>query len=180
MFMHYRLKTNLSVVPLAKGVCRCTKVMCIGLCNAVERYVFSFVLQHLHIQVTNETQPWEDEDVIYMCLWQNICVLQELNPDPPSSCHILYLLLWSLYSKNSLQCCFHDIFVHMYKKLKTASCIYPYVFNARMKHSITEKESTWCVVREMVLDTEILHTLLVDVLCTWWISSYNPLLWQCT
>jgi len=52
MYTYCRLKTNLSVVPLAKGVCRCTKVICIGLCNAVERYVFSFMLQHLHIQVT--------------------------------------------------------------------------------------------------------------------------------
>jgi len=27
----------------------------------------------------------------------------------------------------------------MYKKFKAASCIYPYVFNARMKCSTTEK-----------------------------------------
>jgi hypothetical protein len=46
---------------------------------------------HLGYSVTHGTQTWEDEDI--MCLWQNFYALQELNPDPPSSSHILYLLL---------------------------------------------------------------------------------------
>jgi hypothetical protein len=144
MYTYHRLKTNFSVVLRAKGVYRRTKVICIGFCNAVERYIFSCMLQHLHIQVTQllmKQKPGRMKTV-YMYLWQNLCALQELNSDPPSSSHILYSQLYSLYSKNSLQCCFHNIFVHMCKKFKAASCIYPYVFNARMKHSTTERKST--------------------------------------
>lgn len=94
-YAYCRLKTNLSVAPLAKGVCRHAKVICIGLCNTVERYVFSFMLQHLHIQFTQlllNHKPGRMK-TLFIRVCGRICVLQELNPDPPSSSHILYLLL---------------------------------------------------------------------------------------
>jgi hypothetical protein len=62
------------------------------------------------------------------------------------------------------------------KKLKAARCIYHYVFYARMKRNITEKESKRCVFREMALDTEIV-TYLISRCSLYMIVSYSLLLW---
>jgi hypothetical protein len=67
----------LSFVPHAKGVYRRAKVICIGLCNAAERYIFSFMLQHLHIQVTQllmEHKPGRMK-TLFICVYGRIYML---------------------------------------------------------------------------------------------------------
>jgi hypothetical protein len=139
------------------------------------------MLQHLHIQFTQllmEHKPGRMK-TLFVCVYGRICVLSRnwTQFPHPVVVYFIHCSSLSLYSKNSLQYCFHYIFVHMYKELKAASCVYPYVFNARMKCSTTEKESTWCIVREMVLDTEVVTYLISRCSLYVIISSYNPLLW---
>jgi len=76
-YTYYRLKTNLSFVPHAKGVYRHTKVICIVLCNTGERYIFSFMLQHLHIQVTQLLMDHKPERMktLFVCVCGRIYVL---------------------------------------------------------------------------------------------------------
>jgi hypothetical protein len=77
LYTYYRLKTNLSFVPHAKGVYQHAVVLCIGLCIAVERYILSFMLRHLYIQVIRllmEHKPGRMK-TLCICVYGRIYVL---------------------------------------------------------------------------------------------------------
>ena len=77
MYTYYRLKTNLSFVPHAERVYRRPQVVCIGSCNTAERYIFSCMLKHLHIQVTQllmEHKPGRMK-TLFLCVYVTIYVL---------------------------------------------------------------------------------------------------------
>jgi hypothetical protein len=54
------------------------------------------MLHHLYIQVPQAPIKHKPGTMktIFMCLRQNLCAFWEPNPDPPSSSHIFYSLLW--------------------------------------------------------------------------------------
>jgi len=60
-------------------------------------------------------------------------------------------------------------------KLKTAGCIYPYVFYARMRRSTPKEEGTGCVVGKMFTYPEII-TCPISRCSVYVVISCNPLL----
>jgi hypothetical protein len=64
-------------VPHANGVYRHTEVICSGLFNAVEKYIFIVMLQHLYIQVNEvlmEHKPGRMK-TLFIYVYGRICVL---------------------------------------------------------------------------------------------------------
>jgi len=66
-----------------------------GSFNTLERELFSFMLQHLHIQVPQATIIHKCSSMKTLCIhvYSRICAFWELNPDPPSSSHTFYSLI---------------------------------------------------------------------------------------
>jgi hypothetical protein len=84
MYTYYRLKINLAVASHVKEPYRGAEVIYNGLFNTVERYIFSFMLQHLYFQVPQVPIKHKAG---------RMCTLWELNSDLPSISRILYSLL---------------------------------------------------------------------------------------
>jgi hypothetical protein len=102
--------------------------------------------------------------MIYV-LKQKLYTFQELNHDLPSSSPIIYSLLQPIPSHTEqIPGLFFTIYLSKYtNKLKAASCIYPSVFNAIMKHSQRKQEHDALSEESYLLQQ--FHTLLLDVLC---------------
>ena len=99
-------------------------------------YVFSFMLQHLYIQVPVIHKPGTMK-TLFTCLRQNLCAFWEPNPDP----HLVVIYFsdccsLSLYSKNNLMYLFSwYIFSRCTNKLQARWWILMYVWCFFLLHS---------------------------------------------